>query len=251
MITIQGVLKSLSLTALVFVLTACGSAQIKDPDQAERLLAAKYAIEAEYTLSVLVSNCKKMEASTRKHADQVQQQWWTDNWPLVDAADKEFQYFVKDEQLKHGAQTGQLLALRYMMELDLKARQNIYQLTKHEAYRDDRCIRALDKYLEEEMQLPEDKVKHAHLQFLRAYYGEKIADPHPVPVINSEYSARRDVGGKSLYKVEKIADKQLCDNFEILSLLEKGPKEVYGIFCENGKNHMIMCKWGQCEVVKE
>lgn len=248
---VAGIFKTISLTAFTLVLSACGSAPIKDPDQTEKLIAAKYAIEKEYTLEMLVNNCKTMEAATRKHADRVQQQWWADNWPLVDAADKEFQSAIKDAQLKYGVQTGQLPALRYMMELDVKAKQNIYRLTKHEAYRNDRCIRALDKYLEEDMQLTRDEVKYAHLQFLRAYYGNKIEDPHPVPVINSEYSAHRDAGGKSLFDAEKIAGKQLCDDFETLSLLEKGPKEVYGIFCDDGQNHIIMCKWGRCEVVKE
>lgn len=240
------------LTAVItLLLVACGSAPIKEPDQAERLVAAKYAIETEYTLAVLVDSCKKLTAPTRAHADKIQQSWWADNWPLIDAADKEFQAYVKDEQLKHGVDTGQLPALRFMMELQIKAHENVYRITKHEAHRDERCIRTLDKYLEPEMQLSEDEIKYAHLQFLRRYYGNKIEDPHAVPVIKSEYRARRDAGGKSLFNVEKMATKQLCDDFETLSLLNKGPKEVYGIFCEDQNNYLIMCKWGQCEIIRE
>ncbi len=239
------------LVCISLLFVGCGSAPIKDPDQAERLVAAKYALAKDYTLAKLVERCQGLAVNTRRHAEQVQRQWQDNNWPLVDAANKEFQVHLKDSQLKHGSEAGQLPFLRYLMELDNQAREDLYRFMRHEAYRDDRCVRALDKFLLSQWQLSADKRQYAYLQFLRKYYGKKIASPHSVPDIETEYLAQRDVGGESLYQAENMAEKSLCDDFEILNLLQQGPREVYGIFCNDEENHLIKCEWGNCRIFQE
>ena len=249
----------LGLITVLGLMAGCGSAPVKDPLPAERLDAAEYAIEKEYMLARLVAHCKSLSAETREHADRVQRQWWADYWPLIDAADKEYRSHVKAEQLKLGEKTGLLSALRYRMELSLKADNMIYRISKHQAYRDRRCVRALDEYSREDMALSADPLKYAHLKFLRGFYnqeqdnmyGSKIESPHPVPFIDSKYKAQRNAGGKSQYLVEKIVTRQLCSNFEILSLMQNGPLEVYGVYCDDQTNRLVTCDWGQCEIFKE
>ena len=181
----------------------------------------------------------------------MRESWHQTNWPLIDAADKEYQAYIKDQQLKFGKETGMLPALRFVMELQDESDKAIFEMTKHKIYREDRCKRAIKEYEDSEKQLSDNAVTYSHLNYIRNYYGDKINKLRKVPVFNTSYTAQKDAGGNLMYKAEKLAEKQTCDDFDLFRLKQQGPKEVYGMYCEDGTNHLIKCQWGKCVISQD
>jgi hypothetical protein len=241
---------ALLIMALVVGMASCKTLEEREFTAEEKYRAALVALEENTKLEALVSACVEAGGSSAVYAQNVQQNWWQQNWPYVAAANAEFNQRLRYQQKVMGHYIGQLEALRHQGLVLESVGSDITNTVLRTNHRDLACSRRLEPYAEGERDFSNNDELMYVLEVVRADHplAEQSA-PHKVPDYESDIEIRSKQG-RSLFQVEKTARSELCSEAEGLLLAGRWPEEIYGIMCGGIAKRVVKCEWGSCKKIE-
>jgi hypothetical protein len=220
-------------------------------DPAQRLAAAEYALQQNIRLQAIVDACTKVSDEAQAQALETQKNWWYRNWPMVAAADAEFEVHSREYQSRLGEITGQLYALRFDLEARTQANETIETNVRRSTRRDRTCLYYLDLYDVGQLDLSNNEQHHPVLNQMQAEdLRAANSRPRRAPHIHYGFIPQKNAG-RSLALVEKFVRNEFCVGAQIINIFEQWPRELYGVFCPDVDPIALECEWGRCERLSE
>lgn len=216
--------------------------------QEQRKVAAQYVLTQNLLLQALVDACQSINESARLYAQNTQQQWWKNNWPIVAAANAEMESQTLEQQLRLGDITGQLLLIRFVYLAEQRSVTHLIDDIKKSTSGENTCRIHLEPYAKGQKNL-QDSEYALLLNVIQGLYPQvATSSPHLVPLAASRFKAEYNAG-RSLFEVEKMVRENLCSTPEILNIFDRWPREMYGVYCEEKDPSLILCEWGECTAI--
>lgn len=211
-----------------------------------RFDAAQYALRQNIKLQAIVDICETIDDATKHFSFKTQREWWDRNWLWVAAADAEFGTYVQGQQAKLGEITGQLDALRFILEAETQSGNSIRSDILASTQKDRACVFYLNEFGSGKADLNQNEQYYPVLASIQKDYPLlSTSKPHRVPQVAYGFKARKNVG-RSVYDVQKLAEKSFCEKAQVLNIYNRWPKEIYGVYCENEPPRAITCEWAEC-----
>lgn len=234
-----------------FGVMGCSSEKVIHYSIEQRYLAAQYAIKENIRLQAIADACAKGGMHMEGYGRLVQHKWWEKNWPYVAVSEKELNVNIQLRQGQNGRIAGQLDAIRFVLEAQRDGNEDLVSRIVRTNYREKSCERYLTPYRNGDKDMDKNTALFPILENIKVdHIEEATTQPHPVPKIDSGLIGRRNEG-RSLILVEKITRKRICLQNTVINLLSDWPLELYGIYCDNGKQVVVRCDWGNCKEGEE
>ncbi len=244
----QAIFLIIGILGLLGCATTVSAPETVTYTQEERRVAMEYALTQNLVLQALIDECQPINDRARVHAQQIQQQWWQRNWPMVAAADAEINTQTQQQQLRLGDITGQLLLIRFIYQAEqrfVQIKRDINKSTNGE----NTCEIYLEPYANGKQDLKSSEYGPV-LTFMSLAANPQVtaSSPHNVPQVINGFKAEYNIG-RSLYQVEAMVRKTLCPVPEILNIFNRWPREMYGAYCSDKDPSLIVCDWAECSVI--
>jgi hypothetical protein len=224
------------------------TAVVPEYTQEQRGAAVEYALSQNLVLQSLITACQSINDPARLYAQEAQQHWWKKNWSIVAAANAEMEVQTRQQQLRLGDITGQLLLIRFIYLAEQRSVTHLTEDIKKSTSGENTCRIYLEPYVTGQKDLQHSEHGPV-LTFIQSVYPQvATSTPQVVPLAANRFKAEYNAG-RSLFEVEKTVREKLCIEPEILNIFNRWPREMYGVYCEKKDPSLIVCEWGECAVI--
>ena len=231
----------LSLAAAL-VMTGCAQSQLSPEGD-----AIFYALQADTMMNMWGRECGEVSGRANYVAESARADWWRRNGEFVKGADFGLAYnmvTVTDERVETGAR----MAMAMTWEVQKRAENTVVKRLDGASDKEKLCLKVLGEYSKGKWDIEGSEEMQSTLLDLKSMSVERKDDFDLRRGMIETSTGKRY--GRSLYVVEKLAEKMNCDKAGVKLIKGAWPYEVYNVDCADKPLLLMRCEWGNCAAIE-
>ena len=233
--------KMLWATFAIAFLAGCAAA----PQQSPIGQAVYFALQTDVQLRLWVEHCENMSGAAKQAAWQAKKNWWRRNGAFVEGADYGLTRNIMQVSGERDV-TGANMALGITTQVVEDAEKEVQGLLNESGNQQKLCLTMLSKFNDGDFDLRDNNKFYptlVDLQRSAQQNGQSLEEKSAALAVKKERKF-----GRSLYLVEKIAQRSGCPNASVQVIKSDWPHEVYDVQCPDKSYILVRCEWGNCLV---
>jgi hypothetical protein len=229
------------------LLIGCATPPPTPTSYSDLRLAALNAIDQAIEAEALFQTCAQFGGELGKMSDTARQQWLTNNWQSVVAADGFYRNELKSQIIHYKDETISIEALKLLAEAEKRANFRVKTIKRSRTNRTKVCNKRLNAYLNGERDLNWNNLVNKGMDEFARNHPAPPAPGARVPTLAGSLEPNSPPG-RSLFKIERELAEQRCTQPLLFTFDNQWPTEMYGAFCGQTQ-YMYKCEWGDCKQV--
>ena len=234
--------KLLLAWAAAVLMTGCAQSQLSPEGD-----AIFYALQADTMMNMWRRECGEVSGRASHVAENARTDWWRRNGELVKGADFGLAYnmvVVADERVETGAR----VAMAMTWEVQKRAENTVLKRLDSASDKEKLCLKILNEYSKGKWDIKGSEEMESTLLELKNMSTEREDDFDIRRGMVEINTGKRY--GRSLYVVEKMAEKLNCGKEGVKLIKGAWPYEVYNVDCADKPLLLMRCEWGNCATIE-